>query len=378
MTKKYLNFNLIDNLFMERKFNRANEEIDALLKLYPENINLYKRKVDALSKLGRFKEAEEWIDNNQHIFKNRTENMKGVVCQNNGDVKKAIRHYKKAINLSPYDWNGYIKIAQLYEEVGDLDQAKNYYEQAINLGEKTYAFQGMSRIAVRERNFELAKHYLERIIVEGGKERFAANSMIDLAIFLEEYEIAYECLHFLLLGYSDINPEKIKKQRYFLEYKLGIRKSELRQPSYLLEQIVDYDEEKFYERNQNLEGYINNNGFKFTISEVDELRELLESNKDQITSKSPISVGVLSKYILVMPKEIGVSTLNDKTTNKLEVLTIANTSNIVSVYPIADYYSSYNDERKKEELFISDKTLIRTKKSQIDKFNERFSKKQNV
>ena len=35
----------------------------------------------------------------------------------------------------------------------------------------------------------------------------------------------------------------------------------------------------------------------------------------------------------------------------------------------------YNDERKKDELFISDKTLIRTRKSQIDKFNERFSKK---
>jgi tetratricopeptide (TPR) repeat protein len=64
------------------------------------------------------------------------ENNLGLEYSLNGNYKQAIFHFKKSLDLYPYD-SVYLNLAGAYEKSGDLNSAKRYYFDAIQANQST-------------------------------------------------------------------------------------------------------------------------------------------------------------------------------------------------------------------------------------------------
>jgi TPR repeat protein len=79
---------------------------------------------------------------------------KGTQYLNNGEIEKAEESFKKSAELGSSV--GMYKLAELYEFMGNIGLAMEYYEQAAEKGEKR-AYCGLERIYRQEDNIDKAR-----------------------------------------------------------------------------------------------------------------------------------------------------------------------------------------------------------------------------
>ena len=140
-----------------------------------------------------------------------------------------------------------------------------------------------------------------------------------------------------------ISNDTIFKNHYFdlkilLEYKLGIiNQSDVLSQDYYISQLFNYDEVYALDHiSRHLDE--NNNKIKHTLFNSDiDLKNLFYYVREQINYLNPVEISNVHKYIVEC--EFYVSTINGISTKHIKVVTLPNTNNILTMYPI-----SYNEK----------------------------------
>jgi tetratricopeptide (TPR) repeat protein len=133
----------------------------------------------------------------------------GIYYQEHQEIKKAKRHFLKAINLDPTSWQAYLGISNIYYESGDYKQAVECYTQTINLLHKSFKITSSYQHGIpdKETLIELAGKMLQ------SKESPYENLVgFGIGLFQQgEYELSNELFGQALKMY----PEKSSAHTYY-------------------------------------------------------------------------------------------------------------------------------------------------------------------
>lgn len=191
--------------------------------------------------------------------------------------------------------------------------------------------------------------------------------LVELEIKRENYQKAYD----YLLSLNGQEDSKLRRQTiFYLKNKLNLlteKEKEYHALKYDEKQFLNYDKNKalYHIKMHQKESEDPKRTLFFEEINIEEIYEIAE---EKIKDKAPIKSTLTETYIVELEKEVGI--LQKKPTNKIYVITEVNTKNIITIYPVPSYYNSKNKEEDKNEY----KGRQRTRMSQIEKFNQKYSR----
>lgn len=95
----------------------------------------------------------------------KTHNNLGWVYQKNGDYKKALKEFKKAIDINPYYIEGHNNTGLTYMQMGDYKNAALYFEKTIQLNPRyVSAYASLGTILIKVKQYDQAEKYLLKSI----------------------------------------------------------------------------------------------------------------------------------------------------------------------------------------------------------------------
>jgi serine/threonine protein kinase len=160
-------------------------------------------------------------------------NQLGEVCYKMQDVVCAEQSFQKAIALRPTQVEGYMHLANLYEDTKNFEKARETYQTAINRAKGHPGPQiNLSRLYIRSGNLEeaeaLARQSLQTVVIDGyslarlyknlawlylvKKDYSQAKFHAETAISLDSYFVSPYCI--LALAHEQLNlalKEQLKK-----------------------------------------------------------------------------------------------------------------------------------------------------------------------
>ena len=189
--------------------------------------------------------------------------------------------------------------------------------------------------------------------------------MVKAYIRVENYDLAYQ-YNFELKKRTfrkvTLNTQTID---LFLKYKMGISENEINGEEYFISQALHYSKEAAIKHIEKHLDEDHEKAIHSVYSEDIDINEIFEFIRDAIQNIEPLNGSLNDKYIVRYHKIVGTA-LNELT-DTLQVITIPNSKDILTIYPIP----AENGELKIEEQHVKQKV----KESQIDKFNRRYGKK---
>lgn len=210
----------------------------------------------------------------------------------------------------------------------------------------------------------------------------ARKKLIILNIKQENYAEAYACLQEINDIIEETQNLRLSGVRFYLEYKLGILKDPDSYKSYFSSQVLHYNENKaLYHIKSHL--YEKNEKFVHTTFYDDiDIEKLFNEIKIKIQGESIKKFSFCDCYMIDCGYPIGM--IDKRETTKMKVITIPNTKNIISMYPILsfDKANDYSYDLDKIETYkgnleateVTEKHMVKkkTRLSQIDKFNKKY------
>ena len=246
----------------------------------------------------------------------------------NGNFDDAIEKFKFVITSnSEYSHDSYYYLARIAYMNGEYDREKEYYDKM-----KTYksgvCYTSLVYYYIRNNNREDAIKYLNML-----DDNFIGANMA-------KYRMAN-----VLLG-LDVTE---KDMRY-----------------YSTRQIINYDFEAAVEHikeHQKVDEY--NGYFRKDIN----IEELLIDVMTKIENMKPVFSELVDHYFINYD---GIGINGDDKYNYIEVITVANTNKVITMYPTlsSNIFAPNYDKKKKEEF----KTKVYKRQSQIDKFYKKYGK----
>ncbi len=119
--------NLLAKKYFYQLFNENPEDLDYLINLVIIQINLKE-----------FKNAENLLNNNKNLFRNKDKyhNLLGYLFLNYGKNDLSINHYLKSYNQNCNNINTLINLANVYLRISDLINSKFFFDKALKLQPK--------------------------------------------------------------------------------------------------------------------------------------------------------------------------------------------------------------------------------------------------
>lgn len=278
----------------------------------------------------------------------------------------------KEMKVKKYDKIAYEKIYELYKK-GKVNQAKQFIIEYI----ETYPTDVnskilLSKILIALKEYKEAEKFLEYCMKKYPEYIIFKQNMVYLYIELEEYEKAYEI-------YTKINFEKyeqINKKstielatlHALLYTKLNIRTNQ--KEGYLVNQYKNYDKKMAIKHIciNHLNNKKSKNDYMF-FKDKEEIEELLEKVEKRIEKNAQKEQRLdVVDYYNFKCENIGISQAGY--TDILKVVTIKNTNNIITMYPIKKESAVIINELEEAREYTSGK--IRKRTSQIDKFKQKY------
>ena len=271
----------------------------------------------------------------------------------NCDSKYYLRIVDELLAKAYIKKNDYSKAVDQYKNIETSEEKKN-----MNLG----------KIELYKGNFEKAEEYFSDFDINTNvKENYDNLSKLALIKFrLGKYDEVLE-----ILDKFDENMDKfeIRQMKYeFRRMRLYINKVRNEEfgdiETYSEKQITAYDIDAAIDHVVD-HHYINVKTSKFN-DEIN-IERLFNEIKEQLDSEKVMYDSVFDKYILKYPY-VGVN-INGENIHQLQVLTLPNSKDIITMYPCDGTESIFNLEELEEKPKPKVKRL-----SQTDKFNRRFDK----
>ena len=297
-----------------------------------------------------------------------------ILVRNYNAAKEILINFLNLNESSEYCENAKIELAKIERKLGNIDIAKLYLNQIIESKEemheqKIWAKLELGKLETNIGNIEEGINLLNELL-DSKLKSLALEQLIYLEIRYQKYEEAYQHYQELERCSDYIKKKRFVKTKIFLEYKLGILQLEnyQEQVHYFINQLLCYNSEIAI---KHIKLHLDKDEEKIThstYSESIDIDKLYKYAEERIMNSNPDEYEMVDKYIVKCNEVIG-KTIENKLTDTLRVVTLPNTKNILSMYPMP----ALNNELSIEENIIKTKQIKR--ESQIDKFNRRYGKK---
>lgn len=257
--------------------------------------------------------------------------------------------------------------------------AKKYLiEYVENYPQDISAKSLLSKILIQLEEYEEAEVLLKNCIKHHPEHMVFVKNMIILYMEQEEYEKAYK--YYKQLDYDiciELNERftaKLIVLRVLLWHKLNLDYKMSKEEGYLLKQYKEYNKdlaldhicENHLESEKNKIDIDKNYLFYKSKEEIEELYDKASIAIKTGAKRLP-KLDMLDFYDFKY-KEAGKN--NNEYTNAFRVVTIKNTNQIITMYPVNDKYTKIINNLEEKEEYTTGKA--RTRKSQIDKFYEKY------
>ena len=240
-------------------------------------------------------------------------------------IDKAKKYFKSLLKTRMRRY-AMLELAELEATLGNMAEAIQYYE---HLPQESYVVFKLGRLETYRGNVEKASNYFEQLLNTDDRV-YGILGLLDLNIYCERYETA---LIFLkeLTEYENIDISVIKQYQFYIEYKLGKINNNTKTNSYFGNQILNYSKERAIDHiklhlDEN-DSKANHSMFSSNVS-IEELFALVQNNIKYL--KRQIN-GPCDKYYLDLGYIVGVK--DDIETSIIKIITIANTQDIITMYP---------------------------------------------
>lgn len=290
--------------------------------------------------------CEEILQNGYTFFGN-TNYIKGQAEGFLGKYKEALDSYQKALkekNLSPATSEIiYYSLGRLQLSMGDLASAENSLKSSVANGIKcrhtlsNLVIVLILSIYIRERRLEEAKTLISKVKSEYSQDIDSAD-----------------------LDFASVIVAKLQNEPVIVSP----------QATYRIRQVANYSKKKAIRHIQinHTEGELNSSNF---FAGVD-IAKLMEEVKPYLIEDNRVSEDLLDKYNIDYPN-IGYSP-DGAVINRIGVVVIPGTSNILTMYPANDSTSV----RQRDILDQIGKATSIAENKSISKFNARFAKFKSI
>ena len=249
-----------------------------------------------------------------------------------GNNTKARLYFEQLLNTQNRTY-AMLELGRLEAREGNNIKARQYFEQLLNEQNRTYAMLELGRLEVSEGNNAKAREYFEQVMTSQNAEdkAYAMLELIFLNIREGEYLEAYNM--FKSGGYKKPEKQDLYHLDILLQYELGITKyDQILNKDYYINQLFSYNALSTLEH---LAKHLDEDNKKIkhsVFSQNVDLEGLFNFASEQIKYLNPIEISTTHNYILDCEQEIAI--IHGYSTNCLKVVTIPNTNNILTMYPI--------------------------------------------
>lgn len=281
--------------------------------------------------------------------------FKKAVDHGNVNPFTAINMFQNYIQKYPDDYNSYCYYANLLILIGKVDEAESVLDKMLKLKEENTKYQNLDR-----RNYYLTNDILW--------------VKLRLLVYQNKYQELYQ---FITDNYKRIfnNTDfHVYKTILFCKKHLGIlSKDDLMSVDYSQQQIVNYSEANLLNHLLRHDADYNRDNDKdneaIFMSDID-ISDLINKVKPYLLNASRLYMGFIDDTYIFKYDACGKD--GNKTVDFFKVVCLHDTTDILTMYPEDGLnYFPYIDINH-----LRDSNNIKVKKrSQIDKFNQRYNKK---
>lgn len=288
-----------------------------------------------------------------------------------------------------YDFNGssknrnfdskeFSKIIEIYKEGKYIKALKFIRQYMIKYPNDPWVMPLYVNLLILTEQLEEAKYYLENFSINHGRNF----KFFLISWFKRDYKKAYEFLLKFIDEYktSELLSEEVKKnfniQKLYLEKKLNCLDSEIDfyKMDYKELQIIEYSEKKAIEHIINRHTVVKKNILPYNVFEKEiDVKQLFFQVKELLMDDLLLYNDlVFDIYYFKYPLSINVTEKPGTNYKYLKVITILDTKNIITMYPVFSQNRVLKvNSLEKAEDNLSLKTKTKTL-SQIEKFNQKY------
>ena len=267
----------------------------------------------------------------------------------------------------------YITMGDIYMSQKDEKTAYSYYSKIDDPSIIPYADLKLGALYIQKFDYEKAYEYLSKIdITQDEKIKNEVYYYLSLIEFkLGYYDKSIKLIDKVNKDFMDVREiNSLNRMKVYSMVKEGIP-FHRDNYTYTEKQILNYDEELAI--NHIFNKHVDND-FSSRFSETIDVRELFNNIGDKLDQKYKYGSYDMDLYIIPYPR-IGYSPVHNKMINELEVITLPDSKQILSMFPV--YYESdkgFCMEGEALDEYSNNKN--KTKRlSAIEKFNKRYGKK---
>lgn len=271
---------------------------------------------------------------------------------NQNEYNKAIKYGIMLLNTKKYAFDANIILGKSYLKKGLIKESYFYINNLTDDNIKNYY---LSLIKYSEGNFKEAKQLSEHLLNTTTDERTTTilNQVINSYIRENEIEKAYYVFKNVK---NDLETPTIEQLTAFF-YKYYNKDLEEELNYYSAKQLYKYDEDLAIDH---IYGRHHIEGENSYFGNKERIIELYNEVKKDILDLKPKYEYLFNKYIYI--KDNLTDRENDN--NRLVVVTLPNSNNIITMYPLEG-----------DEIYAVDEVKELKRESQIDKFYKRYGKR---
>ncbi|MBE6157316.1 MAG: tetratricopeptide repeat protein [Firmicutes bacterium] len=374
VSDKFKDYSLLQLSKIELASGHVPEALNHIMKIkniekesFRRKVNLQKGRIEAAN--NNYEEALKYYN---EVATGKKNKIYWSAKLEEGKLENHFMNYKRTLeiceellnNNQTLDGEIYLLAGKTHENLGDYDNAEKYYKKArdnkdINKRDKGNYYLGMLKLITKE--YDLAIKYFKKIEKNVFYKKIALLNTIYIEIRNNNYIEAEKNLNKLV--------EKNLLAKYSKEYKIlsiiinkGLSKEidNNDNNNYLEKQYINYDRDEtikhikeiqFNEESKNVSNFMPSTDIELLMTEVEK----------KLTPDKLQKIELVDIYYLDY-ENIGYAMTGEQA-NKLKVVVIPNTKQIINMYPI------YDDKNKIEE-----KPKVK-RLSQIEKFNKKYNLK---
>ena len=264
----------------------------------------------------------------------------GKLEASEGNDKEARKYFLELLN-TPSKTYAMLELGRLEASERNNKEARKYLLELLNTPNKTYAMLELGKLEASEGNNKEARKYFLQLYNE--KDEYAMLQLLFLDIKENDLLNAQQLLDQISLKcFSSFQYRNIK---IYLNYKLGlIKDSDIEFKNYFVQQLFNYNIGLTLEHIKNHLDENDNKRLHTIFNNNVNLRDLFYEVQEKICEVNPIEYCFVEKYIVCCNEDI--STINGEKTRYVRVITLPNSKNIITMYPINVINKQLNNNKQ--------------------------------